>query len=210
MDHIEAFILAGGASTRMGTDKSQLLIGNRTFTQQIAHNLSRVTDSVTIVGQTRNHPDQNVATDVYPQWGALGGLHGALNACESPWAIVVACDLPFVTPELFARLMVERESYDAVVPIQPDGRPQPLCALYRTDPCLETATQLIEEGKRRPLDLLDAVNTHWISYSQLADLDQSEKFFLNINTPEDYYEATRKRVTDDGPTTTTHRRGQTN
>jgi Molybdopterin-guanine dinucleotide biosynthesis protein A len=192
MDQIEAFILAGGASSRMGTDKSQLLIEQESFTQHIAKTLFKITDSVTVVGRNVDDSNLHVAMDVYPNWGALGGLHGALNACQKEWAIIVACDLPFVTIELFERLMKERSGYDAVVPIQPDQRPQPLCALYRIRPCLDQATALIEFGKRRPLDLLEAVNTRRVSFSELEDLPQAQNFFLNINTPADYYEATQK------------------
>jgi molybdopterin-guanine dinucleotide biosynthesis protein A len=192
MDQIEAFILAGGASSRMGTDKSQLLIDQESFTQHIAKTLFKITNSVTVVGRNETVSHLPVAMDVYPNWGALGGLHGALNACRKEWAIIVACDLPFVTMELFERLTKERAGYDAVVPIQPDQRPQPLCAIYRVRSCLEQATALIEMGKRRPLDLLEAVNTRRVSFSELEDLPEAQNFFLNINTPADYYEATQK------------------
>jgi molybdopterin-guanine dinucleotide biosynthesis protein A len=81
--------------------------------------------------------------------------------------------------------------HDTVVPIQQDGRPQPLAALYRVDPCLQRATELIEAGRRRPLDLLDAVNTRWVEFDRLTNLVQSERFFVNINTPSDYDDAIR-------------------
>jgi molybdopterin-guanine dinucleotide biosynthesis protein A len=189
---IEAFILAGGASSRMGTDKSQLLIEGQTFTDRIATTLMKLTSSVTLVGGVDDSSRASVS-DVYPKWGALGGLHAALAACNSDWAIVVACDLPFVTAELFTQLASLRADYDAVVPLQPDGRPQPLSALYRVDPCRQRAAELIEVGRRRPLDLLQAVNTRWVEFAELRNIDQAESFFVNINTPEDYYEATRKR-----------------
>lgn len=187
---IDAFILAGGASRRMGTDKSQLLVDGQSFVERIADTLLKLTDSVTIVGPTAIPPLPNVP-DVYAQWGALGGLHAALNACRREWTIVVACDLPFVTSELFLHLAGARLDHDAVVPFQPDGRPQPLAALYRKHPCLERATELIETGRRRPLDLLEAVNTRWVAFDEIKNLDQAEKFFVNINTPEDYDEAIR-------------------
>jgi molybdopterin-guanine dinucleotide biosynthesis protein A len=185
---MEAFILAGGASRRMGTDKSQLLIERQTFTERIAETLLAVADSVTLVGFVSREASSSlpVVADVYPQWGALGGLHAALAACKREWAIVVACDLPFVTAELFTFLAGRRLDHDAVVPIQQDGRPQPLAALYRVDPCLQRATELIEAGHRRPLDLLEAVNTCWVQFDELTNLAQSEKFFVNINTPSDY------------------------
>ena len=127
MDDIEAFILAGGASRRMGTDKSQLHIEQKTFTELIAETLLKTTDLVTIVG--RNDAQLPSVPDIYPQWGALGGLHAALTACRREWAVVVACDLPFVTAELFQHLAGLRMDHEAVVPVQPDGRPQPLSAL---------------------------------------------------------------------------------
>lgn len=190
MNDTEAFILTGGRSSRMGTDKSQLLIEGQTFTARIAETLASLTDSVRVVGGEADSTLPSVR-DVYPEWGALGGLHAALSACQREWAIVVACDLPFVTAELFSFLAEKRMGHEAVVPIQDDGRPQPLAALYRVDPCLQRASELIEAGRRRPLDLLEAVKTCRISFAELRNLDQAQRFFVNINTPADYYEATR-------------------
>jgi molybdopterin-guanine dinucleotide biosynthesis protein A len=183
---LQAFILAGGQSRRMGSDKSQLRIQNQTFTERIAETLLQVTDSITLVGARQAHPQFPSVADVYPQWGALGGLHAALSACKSEWAVVVACDLPFVTAALFKYLVSLRADHEAVVPLQSDGRPQPLAALYRIQPCLSRATELIETGHRRPLDLLELVNTRWVPFTELTNLDGAEKFFVNINTPYDY------------------------
>jgi molybdopterin-guanine dinucleotide biosynthesis protein A len=66
-----------------------------------------------------------------------------------------------------------------------------LAALYRVDPCLQRATELIEAGRRRPLDLLDAVDTRWVQFDELTNLAQADRFFANINTPSDYDEAIR-------------------
>ena len=186
ISQLQAFILAGGQSRRMGSDKSQLRIENETFVERIAACLSQVTDSVTLVNPHHEHPGFRSIVDQYPGWGALGGLHAALAAGQSEWAIVVACDLPFVTAGLFNYLASQRENHDTVVPLQPDGRPQPLAALYRIDPCRQRAAELIESGKRRPLDLLELVNTRWVPFTELTNLDQAEKFFVNINTPDDY------------------------
>jgi molybdenum cofactor guanylyltransferase len=197
MNQTEAFILAGGASSRMGTDKSRLTIGGQSFIERIAETLLQVTPKVTVVGHDSDDMRLESIADVYPKWGALGGVQTALSSCHADWALVVACDLPFVTSELCKRLIALRETYDAVVPIQQDSRPQPLCALYKVDPCLAHATQLIEAGRRRPLDLIERVNTRWVEFSEVQDLRSAEKFFVNINTPEDYYEISRTRVGGD-------------
>ncbi len=198
MLEIDSFILAGGASSRMGTDKARLSLGGKQFVERIACALAPISRSVSIVGASYETEALRLRTvpDVYPQWGALGGLHAALHACTSEWAAVVACDLPFVTGEIFVRLASLGENFDAVIPVQTDGRAQPLCALYRRAPCLAVARELIESGERRPRDLLQKVNTRWVATTELADLRDAQLFFLNINTPEDYEQAVRAVMSD--------------
>ncbi len=188
MDLIEGFILVGGASRRMGTDKAQLHLGGQSFVERIARSLASIATKVSLVGRVSDDlgPALPRVPDIHPGWGALGGIHGALNACRSPWALIVACDMPFVTEELFAHLASLRTGHEAVAPVQDDGRPQPLCALYEVASCLEQAEVLIQSGKHRPLSLLQYVRTCWVPYSELLELEGVERFFLNINTPQDY------------------------
>ena len=187
METIAAFILAGGQSRRMGTDKSQLLLDGQSFVERIASTLTAVTENVVVVGKrpgassTLPH-----VPDVYPQWGALGGVHTALASCAAHWCLIVACDFPFVTAELFARLASLAQDFEAVAPLQNDGIPQPLCGLYQTGPCLERAERLINSGERKPIALLQSVKTRWVPFAELQDLPGAERFFDNINTPEDY------------------------
>jgi molybdopterin-guanine dinucleotide biosynthesis protein A len=204
MDSIAGFILAGGESRRMGTDKSRLVLDGQSFVERIAGELSAVAWSVSIVGSGPDVSQPSARTnlpkvsDVYPHWGALGGVHGALSACSAAWALVVACDFPFVTRELFARLQSLGEGFEAVAPIQSDGIPQPLCALYRAEPCRERAEQLIKSGERKPVALLQSVETRWVSFAELASLKGADHFFDNINTPEDYARLGEKGLgTDD-------------
>jgi molybdopterin-guanine dinucleotide biosynthesis protein A len=192
MSSIDGFILIGGSSTRMGTDKAQLMLNGCSFTENIASALSAVTPSVTVVGRITDFFGIQSRPDLFREWGALGGIHGALTACEREWALIVACDLPFVTPDLFARLAGLAPGFEAVVPLQSDGFLQPLCAMYRVDPCLHRCEQLIKAGERRPLRLLNSVRTRRVSFDELSDLDDSARFFDNINTPEDYLRAKAK------------------
>ena len=196
MDSIAGFILTGGQSRRMGADKSRLMLQGQSFVERIAGELSATTSSVTVVGNNRavTQPGISLPTvsDVYSEWGALGGVHAALSACSAVWALIVACDFPFVTRELFARLTSFREGFDAVAPIQSDRIPQPLCALYRVEPCLGWAEQLIKSGERKPIALLQSVATRWVSFADLSSLEGADSFFDNINTPEDYARVSEK------------------
>lgn len=202
MDAIEGFILIGGQSRRMGTDKSQLVIAGQSFVERIAGELCGVTTSVRLVGCNRAALELELQSvpDVYPYWGALGGVHAAISACSEQWALIVACDFPFVTRQLFARLASVRADSDAVAPIQPDGIPQPLCALYRVEPCLQLAEQFIKSGERKPVALLQSVQTRWVSFDELRNLEGADRFFDNINTPEDYVRVSKKGLSTDDVT----------
>ena len=193
-DTIEGFILTGGRSRRMGTDKSQLLLEGQSFVERIAAELFPVTISVKLVGDnsSASQPKLQSIPDVYPQWGALGGVHAALSACRSSWVLVVACDFPFVTSELFRKLASSRDDFEAVAAIQNDGIPQPLCSLYRLEPCLSIAEALIKSGERKPVALLQSVRTRWLQPNEFSELEGANLFFDNINTPEDYARLTRK------------------
>jgi molybdopterin-guanine dinucleotide biosynthesis protein A len=186
--NIEGFVLAGGASRRMGENKAALLLNGRSFTAHVADSLRTIARRVSIVGA---QPPADAASlafvpDFYVKWGALGGLHAALAVCRAEWAAVVACDLPLVSGALLARLASFREGFDAVAPVQADGYPQALCALYRVQTCCECAEQLIASGERRPRTLLRAVRTRWVTPDEIADLPRAGQLLTNVNAPADY------------------------
>jgi molybdopterin-guanine dinucleotide biosynthesis protein A len=184
----EGFILVGGASRRMGTDKSQLRLNDQSFVTRIASALSPVTTKVTLVGRESRDTGSNLPQiqDIQKNLGALGGIHTALSACGEIWSAVVACDMPLVTAELFTYLASLRDDYQAVVPIQSDSRPQPLCAMYKVAPCLKEAERLIRAGERRPLTLIQCVGTRWVPFSELLHLKDAERLLMNVNTPQDF------------------------
>lgn len=211
MFDLEGFILAGGASRRMGANKAQLAFDGVTFLDRAARAL-RMTARTRVVGRTPEAREWFSKTsnalsssafvcDVYrrsdgfaPQ-SALTGLHAALWHARSPWVAVVACDLPFITSMLMGRLAALRGSheaarvYEAVVPVQPDGRRQPLCALYRRAPCLRRATEALDRGEYELHSFLAGLCTRDVTAPELTDLPGSRRFFINVNTPEEYDKA---------------------
>lgn len=192
MFDVQGFILVGGASRRMGQDKAQLRLGPETMLERLAARLYSVTSSVTLVGSPQAYVGHSLPTvpDVYEKWGALGGIHAALSAAKTDWIIVIACDLPFITRDLFERLKSFADaSVDAIVPMQPDGRPQPVCALYYRETCLPEIERLVSAGEHTPRALLTNVRTRYVQFPELGDLPGAENFFLNLNTPEDFERA---------------------
>jgi len=175
----------------MGRDKARLVLNGRSFVERIHDALQSVAERTHTVGAKGADSLAGLGNvpDVYEEWGALGGLHAALFACHSTWAFIIACDLPFVTGELCKRLRTLRAGFDAVVPVQGDGRVQPLCALYRVEPCRDRARELIERGERRPRALIDAVQTRLVAPGELEDLAGAALFFTNVNTPVEWERA---------------------
>jgi molybdopterin-guanine dinucleotide biosynthesis protein A len=190
MFDVEGFILVGGASRRMGRDKALLDFGGQTLVERIARELSTVASAVSLVGARQVYSSFKNVSDIHQQWGALGGIHAALTAAKTEWAATVACDLPFVTGGLVERLITfTSETADAVVPIQPDGRPQPVCALYRRTTCLPEIEKLVAAGEHTPRALLAKVRTRYVEFLEISDLPGAEHFFFNVNNPEDLKKA---------------------
>ncbi len=187
----EGFILAGGRSLRMGREKALLEIGGETFLARAARNLGSVFGTVTVVlsADSALETDLPVVRDEFPGRGALGGLHAALKNCNSKLAIVLAVDLPLITPDAVANLATLAESlakFLAVVPRQSDGRPQPLFAAYRAKFCVRSLEEVINENPRASVkDFLDRIAPKYIDPSRLsADPD----LLTNVNTAEEFEE----------------------
>lgn len=198
MIDLEAFVLVGGLSRRMGTPKHGLMFETATpilMTERIAQTLETVTArSVRLVVHGDEVLDSRLAhlahvKDVYAERSALTAVHAALTHAAAEWVAIVACDLPFVTSDLFVRLASLCSGYDTVVPVDEAAQTQPLCALYRRAACLSTATALLSAGEHRAGALIESLNTRFVTYDELADLDAATRFFFNVNTPQDYEQA---------------------
>ena len=197
---LDGYVLAGGKSSRMGTDKFALRLGDETFATRAVAALQKIAAGRVsfVVGAHQSieflPTDIPQITDVFPGKAALGGIYTALAHSTSEWAVILACDYPFVTQDLIVRLAEITGSVDAeisaVAPVQPDGRIQPLCAFYRVKTCLAACQILLKSVEIPPVRrLLESVATHRVNFVELADLPGAENFFSNVNTPEEYLRA---------------------
>jgi molybdopterin-guanine dinucleotide biosynthesis protein A len=91
-----------------------------------------------------------LVADVIPGRGAMGGLYTARSAATQPLVAVVACDMPFVSPELlaFERDLLLKEGYDAAIP-RTSGGTEPFHAVYRREGCLPHVEYAIQADKWR-------------------------------------------------------------
>ena len=146
LHQIAGFILAGGASSRMGRDKALLELGGVPLIVRTARLVESVVGAATVVGDSAAFRALGLRTiaDDWPGAGPLGGIATALRASSAPWSLVVACDLPYLTkPWLeYAVARALASQADAVIPMNATGT-EPLCALYnRSVPSREFAGRL--------------------------------------------------------------------
>lgn len=194
--HIDGFVLAGGLSRRMGLDKSRLVLGGSTLLQRSASALRSISDRVYAVGILAQDSDgltaipDELVSSIETRRGSIVGLHSALKNATTPWVAVMACDMPFVSSEFFERLVsFIGDELDAVVPVQPDGRLQPLCALYRRNACLPIVEEMLATGEWKLQNLIGRVRTRSMGFEEFGDFMNSEMIFTNVNTPEEYEKA---------------------
>lgn len=116
--------------------------------------------------------------------GPLAGLEAGLAASPVHYNLVVACDLPFVNPALLEYLLSQVEGFAAVVPLNPEGRPEPLCAVY-SRACLPVIRRQLEAGQLKMTGWYDALPVRFIPAHELEVFDPGLRTFQNLNTPED-------------------------
>ncbi len=182
---ITAFVLAGGKSTRMGSDKAFAVVEGQTLLQRVLQTLRLVTRDVMIVGlQSKFRDYAPVVEDVFPERGPLGGIHAALRATATDLNLVVAVDLPFV-PSSFLTYLGDRaqETNAAVVIPRAAGRWQPLCAIYRKS--FATAAQKALAHGRNKIDALFLeVSVLSIEEEEITRAGFRLDMFYNVNTRE--------------------------
>jgi len=187
MTSCTGFITAGGQSSRMGTDKAWLLLDGKPMIEHVINALAPATDALAIIANSEAFSKFGfeVFSDSQSGVGPLEAIRTALANSHTSRVLLVGCDLPFVTTELFKLLLsVDSDDY-AIVPIGKDGRQEPLCAIY-DNRALPTVSGLINEGHRKISILFDHVSTRYVPFEQINSLPGSELFFENINTPDDY------------------------
>ena len=197
---IEAYILIGGRSSRLGTDKALVEIDGRTLAARALNTVreSGIASKTTFVaGNETQFAIQAITLgapfifDLVEDRGPLGGLHAALSYAQTDWVFLMACDYPFVSPELVRHLANEiSDEYGAVVPIQSDGRIQPLCAFYKVTTASPIVEQIIKAPRVPPpmREIVNSIDTRLIDPKEISHLDGSAGFFININTPDDLTE----------------------
>lgn len=198
---ISAFVLGGGASSRMGAEKGLLEFANESLVLRTAKLLEPFVREVTVVGKPELYshlglgvvPDRTfgAGTDSSPVRTPLVGIATALSVTASPWNLILACDLPYLTQEWVEWLLdrVANSSAQIVMPRTSRGL-EPLAALYRRE-CAAPIVAAIEGGIRKVTDAIVPLRVEYAEEAEWTALDPDHRVLNNMNSPEDYLEAKR-------------------
>ena len=196
---IAGFILAGGASSRMGRDKGLLDFGGVPLVLHTARLLEPLVSQVTVVGSSAKYAKlglREIADDAQapcgqgiPRCGPLAGIATALAATRSSWNLIVACDLPYLTSNWLEWLLscVLRSRGEAVIPRAERGI-EPLAAVYSRE-CGGPIAAALSRGVRKVSDAIEELRVDFVYPREWRGIDPSGLVLRNMNAPEDYEEA---------------------
>lgn len=186
---ISAIILAGGQSRRLGKDKCLLDIGGRSLLAHTVDKLATVSDDLIVVTSDPTYYElldsaARIVPDQKPGMGSLMGIYSGLKDAHYAHALVVACDMPFLSLALIRYMLPLADAYDVVIP-RLDGSLEPLHAIYGKS-CLPYMWQHLDRGQRRIISFFDRVSVRYVEKQEVDRFDPSHLSFVNVNTPQDW------------------------
>lgn len=179
-------ILAGGKSSRMGTDKGFLELLDQTFVGQLVNESKRVSNNIYIsVGKHNINEYQKyqelLIQDHQDGNGPIGGIVSALDNIKTKWFFILSVDTPLVNSELLESLWVNKITYEAVV-YELNSQIQPLVGLYHKT----TESKWKKAFNDKKFRITSVVNS--MNIKRLNANEREIELLKNINTPEEYRE----------------------
>ena len=192
---LSAAMLAGGLSRRMGTDKALLTLrpGDPPLARIVLDRVATVADEVFVVASGRPGYERfgaRVVPDRYPEAGTLGGIATALTVAAHAHCLVVACDMPFLNPELLRWLADQPRDYEVLVPRLPGESRQGGGLVYQTlhavyaRSALPAIERRLAAGDRRVISFFPEARVREVDLPTVQRLDPELLSFYNANTPE--------------------------
>jgi molybdopterin-guanine dinucleotide biosynthesis protein A len=182
-------ILAGGASSRFGSDKALVRLEPKgpTLLERTVVIARLISNQAVIVGHhsyAALDPSIDVVPDNEPGRGPLGGIATAFHVLGAPRLLVLACDMPCLSIPLLRSLIERSSDADAVVPRTDDGRWQTLHAVYHRSALTEIEASL-RTGSGAVRSIFDHIAVDAVSEDEIKKFDPDLDSFFSLNTPAD-------------------------
>ena len=184
--NVAGAVLVGGASTRMGSDKAQRLFAGVPGATRTSRLLGAHFEEVLLVGGAP--PADAVGRRVADAEGpacALRGIVAALAAARAERVLVVATDLPLLTPALLLAL-VAWPAAEVVLPRSAGGHLEPLCAIWSRKPALLAARENLVAGRFALHELVARLDAGMLDAADLHAVDPDAVALANANTPDEW------------------------
>jgi molybdopterin-guanine dinucleotide biosynthesis protein A len=194
-----AIVVAGGVSKRFGQDKALVKLANKPLVSYVVDKAISVVDDVTVVVNSETQKKKiaevinekaRIMVDQADVQTPLAGALTGFEAAPAKYAILLACDTPFLAPEILSLLLEVSANRSAAIPRWPNGNIEPLHASYHAPTAAKAAKTAIENGKFDMRAMVDNMrNVRYISTMVLRQLDPKLTTFFNINSPNDLRQA---------------------
>lgn len=184
-------------------NKALLEVGGAPIIVRIADALRDLVDEHVVLaneaGLASAVPDMRLVYDPQPHAGVLPALAVGLDAARGELCLAVACDMPFVSSELFRRLLELQRTEDADVVIpRTAGYLEPMHAVYRRGPVRAAIRDALARGEQRMISYFPAVRVREVAEAEWQLFSPDGRAFFNVNTPEDLTRAEHLAVSDPG------------
>ena len=190
-----AIILAGGFSSRFGTDKGTIEFNRKLLIEHVIDAVIPIVDETIIVtnSQERKERYSNIITakvqfavDNYDSKGPLVGALTGFGTAQSKYSLLLPFDTPFISRVVVLQLFELCLKTTAVIPRWPNGNIEPLQAVYETNMALAAAKLAIEEGKLNLRSMIEKLNgVRYVSTLVFQQIDPNLRIFFNINNVQD-------------------------
>ncbi|MBZ0318490.1 MAG: molybdenum cofactor guanylyltransferase [Anaerolineae bacterium] len=187
-------IMAGGKSSRMGTDKSFVTMLGKPLIEHLLDRLADLGEDERILITNRPNDYATLGlpmfADVLPDKGSLGGIYTAITYSQSEYTLVIACDMPFANPALLKYMMGLCDgTHDVIVP-RVDNYPEGLHAIY-SQACLAPIRKRLDADQLKVMGFYGDVRVHYLDEAEYQSFDPKGLSFFNVNTPQELEEARR-------------------
>ena len=191
---VGSIILAGGKASRLGRNKANELVGGKYLIERVIEKLRQLSSHIVIATSAElamlfQTYDVEIAEDVYPDCGPLGGIYTGLMASPCLHNIVVACDMPFLNTELLRYMVQLSYDFDAVVPRLNNGYVEPLHSVY-SRVCAGSIKARLDKGILQTFLFLSEVSVRYLDQPEYQKFDPRLLSFSNINDQVDVKLAT--------------------
>ncbi|MBS7254770.1 molybdenum cofactor guanylyltransferase [Flavobacterium branchiicola] len=175
------FILCGGKSTRMQSEKGLVLFQEKPFIEHIIQAILPITDNIKLITASKEYDylAYEKIPDLIVDKGPLGGIYTALSNSETEFNLILSCDIPLISTELLQELISKHNTEAQITVFASESRLHPLIGIY-SKKVLPVIKSAIDNDDLKMMNLLANIP------HQIIHIEESENFHLtNINSADE-------------------------